>query len=130
VRRPYVAVWIEDADGKPVRTLTVWGRDRRYLRDLSDWWKAAAKEIDLGKVVSRATRAPGSYTLAWDGTDDKGKALPPGTYTVQVEVNREFGKHVRQAGKVECGDEKVTVTLKATDETGETKVEYGPRTKK
>jgi thiamine biosynthesis lipoprotein ApbE len=130
VRRPYVAVWIEDADGKPVRTLSVWGRDRKYLRDLSDWWKAAAKEVELAKVITRATRAPGSYTLAWDGTDDKGKAMPPGTYIVQVEVNREHGKHVRQTGKIECSNDKATLTLKATEETGETQVQYGPREKK
>ena len=36
--RPYVAVWIEDATGRPVRTLSLWvntsGRGPRYIREL------------------------------------------------------------------------------------------------
>src|SRR5262249_39758492 len=38
-RRPYVAVWVEDADGKAVRSLTVWGNAAKYQKDLTDWWK-------------------------------------------------------------------------------------------
>jgi thiamine biosynthesis lipoprotein ApbE len=130
IERPYVAVWIEDADGKPVRTLGVWGNNRKYLKDLSDWWKFAGKDPDLVRSVTKGTRAPGRYSLVWDGTDDKGKALQPGTYSVHIEVHREHGKHVHQTGKIECGDEKVSVTLDATAETGEAEVKYGPREKK
>lgn len=36
IKRPYVAVWIEDADGKRVRTVAVWGNQRRYLPDLRE----------------------------------------------------------------------------------------------
>ena len=32
----------------------------------------------------RATRSPGKYSVAWDGKDDAGKALPQGTYTVNL----------------------------------------------
>ena len=128
-KRPYVAVWLEDADGKPVRTLAVWGNHPKYLRDLFDWWKWASKDNDLVKAVTKASRAPGAYSLVWDGKDDKGKILPTGTYTIQVEVHREHGKHIRQTGKIECGMDKASVTLDATDETGETKAEYGPRGK-
>ncbi len=127
--RPYVAVWIEDADGNPVKTLAVWGNERKYLRDLSAWWKFASKDDALVKAVTKATRAAGDYALVWNGTDDKGNALAPGTYTVRVEVNREHGRHVQQSGKVECGEKKVTVTLDATAETGVTKVQYGPNEK-
>jgi FAD:protein FMN transferase len=130
IERPYVAVWIEDADGKAVKTLGVWGRDRKYLKDLNDWWKFAKDDNDLIKSVTKATRAPGKYSLVWDGTNDKGKALPPGTYSVHIEVHREHGKHVHQTGKIECGDDKVMVTLDATAETGEAEVKYGPREKK
>ncbi len=129
VRRPYVAVWIEDADGKAVRTLAVWGNQPKYLRDLFDWWKLGSKDNDLVRAVTKASRAPGSYSLIWDGKDDKGKALAPGTYTFQVEVHREHGNHARQTGKLECGVEKGTVTLDATKETGETKIDFGPREK-
>jgi hypothetical protein len=123
-RRPYVAVWIEDADGQAVRTLTVWGDVPKYLRDLGDWWKVAKDDKDLIKAVTRATRGPGKYAVTWDGKDDKGKALPRGTYTVRVEVHREHGKHLRQTGKIRCEAEPDKVTLEKNDETQATVVEY------
>src|SRR4029079_1736725 len=41
--RPYVAVWIENANGKVVRTVTVWGNDPKYLKDLSAWSKVVGR---------------------------------------------------------------------------------------
>jgi thiamine biosynthesis lipoprotein ApbE len=123
-RRPYVAVWIEDANGKAVRTLTVWGDNNRWIKDLSDWWKVGKDDADLVKAVTRATRGPGKYDVVWDGKNDKGKALPQGTYTVRVEVHREHGKHLRQSGKIKCETEPDKVTLDKNDETNATVVEY------
>ena len=45
-RRPYVAVFIEDPKGKPVRTVELWyqrGRGARWLRDLRNWYRG---EVD------------------------------------------------------------------------------------
>jgi thiamine biosynthesis lipoprotein ApbE len=123
-RRPYVAVWIENAEGKAVRSIAVWGNSRKYLRDLSDWWKFARDDDDVVKAVTRATRGPGKYTLNWDGKDDKGKPLPQGTYTIQVEVTREYGRHVSQTGKIECKADDTRVTLDKNAETEATVVEY------
>jgi thiamine biosynthesis lipoprotein ApbE len=123
-RRPYVAVWIENADGKPVRSIAVWGNSRKYLRDLSDWWKFAREDDEVVKAVTRATRGPGKYTLAWDGKDDKGKPLPQGTYTIQVEVTREYGRHLSQTGKIECKADDARLTLDKNAETEATVVEY------
>jgi thiamine biosynthesis lipoprotein ApbE len=123
-RRPYVVIWIEDANGKPVRTLTVWGDNNRWIKDLSDWWKVAKDDAELVKAVTRATRGPGKYDVVWDGKNDKGKALPQGTYTVRVEVHREHGKHLRQSGKIKCVAEPDKVTLDKNDETNATVVEY------
>jgi FAD:protein FMN transferase len=125
IRRPYVAVWIEDAAGKPIRTLTVWGNSRKYQKDLSYWWKFARDDRDLVRAVSRATRPAGRYQLTWDGTDDKGQPVAQGTYTVVVEVHREYGRHVKQVGKIQCGTEKASVTLDKNAETDDTTVEYG-----
>ncbi len=124
-RRPYVAVWFEDADGKAVRTLTVWGNSPKYTKDLSDWWKFAKEDKALVKATTRATRGPGKYELVWDGKDDGGKAVPAGIYTVRVEVHREHGKHLRQSGKIECGAEKAELKLPKNDETGQTVLTYG-----
>jgi len=124
IRRPYVAVWIEDADGKAVRTLAVWGNSSKWINTLTAWWKIGRADAELVKAVSRATRAPGKYELVWDGKDDKGNALPQGTYTVKVEVHREHGKHLQQSGKIDCKGEDATATLEKNDETAATVVQY------
>jgi thiamine biosynthesis lipoprotein ApbE len=129
-RRPYVAVWIEDAGGKPVRTLTVWGDVGRWQRELSTWWKLAKDDADLIKAVTRATRTPGKYEVVWDGRDDKGKALPQGMYAVKVEVHREHGKHLTQTGKIECAATAATAKLEKNAEAEETVVEYAKKEKK
>jgi len=123
-RKPYAAIWVENAEGKAVRTLSVWGNAPKYLKDLGDWWKIGKGDADLIKAVTRATRGPGKYDLVWDGKDDKGKALAQGTYTVRVEVHREFGAHLRQAGNIECGDKAAKVTLEKNEETEATLVEF------
>jgi thiamine biosynthesis lipoprotein ApbE len=129
-RKPYAAIWIEDDKGKAVRTLSVWGNAPKYLKDLNDWWKIGQQDTDLVKAVTRATRGPGKYELVWDGKDDKGNALPQGTYTVRVEVHREFGAHLRQSGKIECADKAATTKMDKNDETAETVVEFKEAKKK
>jgi thiamine biosynthesis lipoprotein ApbE len=126
-RRPYVAVWLENADGKPVRTITVWGNNSKYTKDLTNWWQFAKDDAALVKAVTRATRAPGKYTIVWDGKDDQGKMLPQGTYTIKVEVRREHGKHQMQTGKIECGANPATLTLDKNAETDATVVDYAKK---
>ena len=126
-RRPYVAVWVENADAKPVRTVTVWGNNPKWIKDLPQWWKFAKNDSALVKAVTRATRPPGKYTITWDGKDDKGDWLPRGTYTVFVEVHREHGKLVRQTGKLTCGTEPASIKLEKNVETGETVIEYAKK---
>jgi thiamine biosynthesis lipoprotein ApbE len=129
-RKPYAAIWIEDDKGKAVRTLSVWGNAPKYLKDLNDWWKIGQQDADLVKAVTRATRGPGKYELVWDGKDDKGNALQQGTYTVRVEVHREYGAHLRQSGKIECADKAATTKMDKNDETAETVVEFKEAKKK
>ncbi len=126
-RRPYVAVWVENADGKAVRTISVWGNLIRWVPELSGWWKFARGDRELINAVCKATRAPGKYAVVWDGKDDKGNPVPQGTYTVKVEVHREHGKHVTQSGKIACGAEAAKATLAKNAETEETVVEYAKK---
>lgn len=126
-RRPYVAVWVENADEKIVRTVTVWGKQPRWLAELTGWWKLAKGDAEFVKAVTKATRAPGQYVLVWDGKDDKGKPLPRGTYTLKVEVHREHGKHLYQTGKLVCEAEATTVTLKKNVESEAVVVAYGKK---
>lgn len=124
-RRPYVAVWFENAEAKSVRTLEVWGNSRKYWKDLSGWWKFAKGDDDLIKAVTKATRGPGKYTVSWDGKDDKGEPVPQGKYTLFVEVHREHGKHLTQSGKIECGAKEAALKLEKNAEAEETVATYG-----
>ena len=97
-RRPYVAVWIEDKDKFPVRTIALWLEKTRWLPDLKAWYRddkmrSMAEGKDLTASVSSATRSPGKYTLKWDGKDTAGKLVKAGTYTVCIEAAREHGTY-------------------------------------
>ncbi len=129
-RRPYVAVWIENSDGKAVRTVTVWGSGPKWIGTLSGWWPIGKEDKDLVKAVTRATRAPGKYEVIWDGKDDAGKMLPQGKYTVKIEVHREHGKDVTQSGKLECLAEPKELKLESNAEAEESVVNYGKKEKK
>lgn len=97
-RRPYVAVWVEDKDRFPVRTLALWTEKPRWLPDLKAWYRsdrlrALAEGVDLTASITSATRPPGKYSLKWDGKDQTGKAVKPGRYTVAIEAAREHGTY-------------------------------------
>jgi thiamine biosynthesis lipoprotein len=98
VRRPFVAVWIEDSKGIPVRNISVWFNRDRWLPDLKGWYRNYSEAFKaegntLRNSVSSATRAPGKYTVKWDGKDDKGEDAKPGKYTVIIEAVREHGTY-------------------------------------
>lgn len=92
-RRPYVAVWIEDASGRHVRTLALWVSRPRWIPDLRAWYRRAQADGVGADSVSSATRAAGEYTLAWDGRNQQGSLVPAGTYTVFIEAARERGTY-------------------------------------
>jgi FAD:protein FMN transferase len=100
-RRPYVAVWIEDKQGSPVRTLELWyqqGRGVRWLRHLTAWMRGEqlrklADGGDLSVTASSPTRNPGRYTVVWDGKDDQKKPVSQGEYAISIEVSQEHGPY-------------------------------------
>ena len=90
--RPYVAVWVEDADRKPVRTVQLWVGKDEWLKDLRSWWRKVGRyDRELVDAVTSATRPAGEYTFVWDGLNDKGQRVEQGNYTFYVEVVREHG---------------------------------------
>src|SRR5262249_3678098 len=103
-KRPYAAVWIEDAAGKLVRMLAVWGTKSKYYPDLSSLWNFYKVNKDVLKPVTRATRPAGKYELVWDGFDDAHNPVPLGTYRIVVETNQEHGTYAKQAGTITLGD--------------------------
>jgi thiamine biosynthesis lipoprotein len=97
-RRPYLAVWVEDQDKFPVRTIALWRQKERYLADLKSWYRGDRLRLltegnDLISSISSATRPPGKYTINWDGKDNAGKYVKPGRYTVYIEAAREHGTY-------------------------------------
>jgi hypothetical protein len=131
--RPYVAVWVEDAAGRPVRTLSLWvsaeGRGKRFIRELRRWFSSgrdqpAAGGPDLVATVSSATRLPGRYTVSWNGRDDRGRAVEQGTYRVYVEAAREHGSYQLMQKELTLGTTPVSVTLAGNEEIEGASIEY------
>ena len=92
-RRPFVAVWVEDENHKPIRRISLWYNKPRWLPDLRSWHAAQrASEIDLASITG-ATRPAGNYSLVWDGKNDAGQYVNQGKYTVFIEAAREHGTY-------------------------------------
>ncbi|MEO6568266.1 MAG: DUF2271 domain-containing protein, partial [Opitutaceae bacterium] len=125
IYRPYVVIWVQNAKGLLVRTISLWGEDSRYQRKLSTWWRVPREGTQEPPLTARATRAAGAYTLAWDGKDDFGRSVPVGDYTICLEVCRENGHHVVESAALTCGSEPVTVALRETAETDPSSVSFG-----
>ena len=100
IHNPYIAVWIEDADGNLLTTLSLWyqERERKYLNDLKRWMTGERARLDAGGAdvvgaVSGPTRVAGTYSLVWNGTIDDGSIAPSGDYYVCIEAAREKGPY-------------------------------------
>jgi len=126
VKHPYVAVWIENAEGKPVRTVTFWANKPKYYQDMPVWWHIGRSDPVLVQAVTRATRAAGHHAIVWDGRDDAGNPLPPGVYTVNLEVAREHGGHAHRGAQITCGQEPAKAALADGNEFEKAQITYGP----
>lgn len=98
--RPYVAAWIEGADGAAVSNLAVWYDVRKregeggakWLKDMRQWWRRIGRETEMPlDGVSGATRPAGTHALRFDASAAPFAALRPGTYEIVVEAAREVG---------------------------------------
>lgn len=97
-KRPFIAVWIEDADKFPVRSLALWYHEDRWLPELKAWYRAdklrsMSEKTSIVRSIGAATRPPGKYSLKWDGKDTDGQPVKAGTYTVYLESSREHGTY-------------------------------------
>ncbi|TBV75087.1 DUF2271 domain-containing protein [Pseudoxanthomonas winnipegensis] len=98
--RPYVAVYVEGADGKAASNLAVWyqntdtkeGHGTKWLPDLRQWWRKSGRSLDLPiDGVTGPTRPAGVQTLDFAGNSPQLSSLAPGSYTLVVEAAREVG---------------------------------------
>ncbi|HEY2431886.1 MAG TPA: DUF2271 domain-containing protein [Vicinamibacterales bacterium] len=105
-KRPFIALWIEDADRFPLRTLALWYHEDRWLTESKAWYRAdrlrsMSERTSIVRSIGVATRPPGKYTIKWDGKDNAGNPVKAGTYTVFLESVREHGTYqlIRQEMK-------------------------------
>ncbi len=124
-RRPYVAVWVEDSDDFPVKTLSLFmmtdNPGPRWHRDLRRWYagdqvRLAVDPTKLIGTISKPTRNPGEYKVAWDGRDDSGALLKDGKYTLYIEAAREHGTYQLMKFAFEIGAKDFTEELKGNVE--------------
>ena len=128
-RRPYVAVWVEDKDHIPVRTLALWYQKPRWLPDLKAWsranrLRAMTGNTDLTGSVSSATRSAGKYTLKWDGKDSHGNLVKSGKYTVFIEAAREHGTYQLMRQEIDFNGEPKQFNLPGNVEIASASLDY------
>ena len=130
--RPYVAVWVENQDHVPVRTIALWFGKMRYLSELRSWYhgdqrRSNGNDTDIVRAISSATRPPGKYTLKWDGKDDEGKLVKPGKYTICIEAAREHGTYQILRQEMDFSGKAQQVTLTGGTEIGAATLDYHKR---
>jgi len=84
---PQTAVWLEDIEGKFVKTIYVSGfsghiKEKQHrLRK----WANSSKFIDVDAVTGASIKL-GHHIYVWDLKDNSGRRVKPGEYVVNVEV--------------------------------------------
>ena len=130
-KRPYVAVWVENQDHAPVRTIAIWHERDRYLPELKSWYLKYRGLYETDKAalstVSSATRSPGKYTLKWDGKDDQGNIVKPGTYIIKIEATREHGTYQLIRQELVCNGTPQHIDLPGNVEIASASLDYRKR---
>ena len=126
-RRPYVAVWITDADKKVVRQLLVHGKSLRWLREIPLWWRRyGRRDESMIDGLARPTPAPGQHMLVWDGRDDQGRKVDKGHYVLHLEIAREHGERELLHVPFELSGQAFAQQVHGEKEVGAVKVSFKP----
>lgn len=88
VLEPQTAVWIEDPQGRYVKTVYVSGfsgfvKEKQVV--LPDWAKKS--KFEGAEAVTGASIDVGQYHFVWDCTNPNGKRVKTGEYTVHIEAS-------------------------------------------
>jgi hypothetical protein len=111
------AVWIEDADGKLVKTLyaTAFTANGGYARrpDSILNWVAKSELPNMPKAqvdaITGATPKSGKLSYVWDLTDGDGNTVPDGNYAFTVEGTLRMKNFVLYSGDIAVGGARTTV---------------------
>lgn len=125
-RSPYMAMWITDANNKPVRTVLMVGRELDWQRDNFVWWGMnRARTQQLVQMRSLPTSSSGRYQMYWPGTDDDQKPVPVGKYILHLETSQERGKHSYRSLPLELGRDSFRTELPQLEGAGGIGIYYG-----
>ena len=132
VKRPYIAVWVEDENHAAVRTITVWHGSNRYIPELKSWYLKYrglyTSDKDFSGSVSSATRPAGKYTVKWDGKDDKGEFVKPGKYIIKIEASREHGTYQLMRQEIVWDETPKKIDLAGNIEIASASLDYRKKT--
>jgi len=132
VKRPYVAVWVEDEKHAAVRTISVWHGSDRYMPELKSWFLKYrglyTTDKNFSGSVTSATRPAGKYTVKWDGKDDKGKFVNPGKYIIKIEASREHGTYQLMRQEIVCDETPKKIDLAGNVEIAGASLDYRKKT--
>lgn len=137
------AVWIEDANGKFIKTLFATqfiakGGYKIRTEAIPTWVKhsglaqAAKAQVD---AIAGATPATGKLKFTWDGTNQDGKPVPAGTYKFFVEGTVSWDSRVLYTGTfstvstpstVEASPQYSTQAAKQSNMIGKVTASYTP----
>jgi thiamine biosynthesis lipoprotein len=128
VKRPYIAIWVEDENHVPVRTITVWHGSDRYLPELKSWYLKYhiiyANNKNFNTSITSATRSAGKYTVKWDGKDDDGNFVKPGKYVLKIEASREHGTYQLMRQEITWDETPRVVNLPGNVEIASASLDY------
>lgn len=98
--RPYVAVWIETAEGQVVGDIAHWYQQpgkgsedgTKWLKDLRQWWRRSGRSQQFPvDGVSGATKPAGRHRISVSDAKPPLAGLAAGDYRLMVEAVREVG---------------------------------------
>lgn len=124
---PYIVMWITDKDKKLVRPLTMIGKQPRWVEENYIFWRRVGRKFPaMVDSLSQPSRAPGHYSLRWDGYDQEGSPVPQGEYILHIETSREHGGHQYTKEKLHIGARKFEAIIDSGAELGQVDISYGP----
>lgn len=97
--KPYVAVWLEKADGSVAANLSVWydvklknAEGTKWLKDMRQWWRRTGRELSFPvDGVTQPTKPVGTHALSFTEGKNPLPKLAAGQYKLMVEAAREVG---------------------------------------
>jgi thiamine biosynthesis lipoprotein len=130
-KRPYVAVWVEDEEHVPVKTIALWHGSDRYIPELKSWYLKYRElyngNLEFNPSVTSATRSAGKYTVRWGGLDDHGNPVKPGKYIIKIEAAREHGTYQLMRQEITCDDTPKKIDLPGNIEIASASLDYSKK---